>query len=80
MNKKLEDTFDLPSMEEALEEAKAEELNSESKKADTEKVEMDVQMNVQNPLFVSKKKIWKKLVVKWIQQKENQDLKELVNI
>ena len=35
MNKKLEDTFDLPSMEEALEEAKAEESNSENKKADT---------------------------------------------
>ncbi len=39
MNKKLEDTFDLPSMEEALEEAKAEESNSENKKADTEKFE-----------------------------------------
>ena len=39
MNKKLEDTFDLPSMEEALEEAKAEESSSENKKADTEKVE-----------------------------------------
>ena len=36
MNKKLEDTFDLPSMEEALEKSKANESKSEDKEENTE--------------------------------------------
>ena len=35
MNKKLEDTFDLPSMEEALEKSKANESKSEDKEENT---------------------------------------------
>ena len=36
MNKKLEDTFDLPSMEEALENSKDEKSNSENKEEKAE--------------------------------------------
>tara|TARA_A100001011_G_scaffold11539_2_gene12641 strand:- start:7464 stop:8039 length:576 start_codon:yes stop_codon:yes gene_type:complete len=39
MNKKLEDTFDLPSMEEVLKNSKSEESNSENKKENIEKTE-----------------------------------------
>ena len=42
MNKKLEDTFDLPSMEEALAETKAEQSSSDSQQPNNETTEQTV--------------------------------------
>ena len=42
MNKKLEDTFDLPSMEEALAETKAEQSSSDSEQPNNETTEQTV--------------------------------------